>query len=73
MQDKIKKALELEVGVLNEDFLIDSLAAGRLEDQSFYRLSLKQIERDEDKSDTTTTTLQPVKEKSIFTFSQPLF
>eukprot|EP00005_Dracoamoeba_jomungandri_P000909 CAMPEP_0174254406 /NCGR_PEP_ID=MMETSP0439-20130205/3732_1 /TAXON_ID=0 /ORGANISM="Stereomyxa ramosa, Strain Chinc5" /LENGTH=1042 /DNA_ID=CAMNT_0015335969 /DNA_START=19 /DNA_END=3144 /DNA_ORIENTATION=- len=49
-KDTILKAIELEIPCVEEDFLVDSLKAGVLEDQSLYRLPLKQIERDDDAS-----------------------
>ena len=47
-KDTILKAIEKRIPVVGEDFLVDSLAAKKLEDQSLYRLPLKQIERDDD-------------------------
>eukprot|EP01087_Luapelamoeba_hula_P005895 TRINITY_DN1594_c2_g1_i2.p1 TRINITY_DN1594_c2_g1~~TRINITY_DN1594_c2_g1_i2.p1 ORF type:complete len:1110 (+),score=268.26 TRINITY_DN1594_c2_g1_i2:108-3437(+) len=47
-QEQIKKAIDKGIPVVGEDFLTDSLSAGKIEDQSLYRLSLKQIEREEE-------------------------
>ncbi|KAL6078683.1 Poly [ADP-ribose] polymerase 1 [Balamuthia mandrillaris] len=50
-QDTIKKAINAQVPCLDENFILDSVEAKKLEDQSLYRLPLQQIEREEEEKD----------------------